>query len=298
LKELVSEIINPEMLHSIEGLELTAKMIVEGFFSGSNQSKRIGFGHEFSQYRSYQPGDDLRLMDWKMYARSERYYIRQSEVETNINIKLIIDASNSMLHSEGKATKMDYAKILAASLAYIAKRQGDNYGLLWANDKEVKTFYSQQNQLYFQRFLYHLLQIKVDGGWLKEYKNMGRFYDPQKRELIIFVTDLYDHDNDLIDFAKNLKNSRNEVVVFHIVSGNELDLSLLEPGLYEDLETGEQVRVDPSNFKNTYSELIYKALEKSRDTLVQADIGYEIFRTDKPVDKSLADFIQKRNQLL
>lgn len=298
MKDLIAEIIDPKILSSIEGLELTAKIIVEGYFSGFNQSKRIGVGHEFSQYRSYQPGDDLRLMDWKMYARSERYYVRQSEIETNINIKFIIDASNSMKHQDGAITKMDYARMLAAALAYIAKNQGDSYGLLWANDVNVKELPGQHNQLHYQRFLYHLLQIKPQGSWLKDYDKLGRFYDPRNREVIIFITDMYDINSDLSDFAKRLKNSRNEVIVFHLVASNELDQSFEIEGIYEDLETGEQVRLEPRKSSKENQHRIEESIKKTRETLLNFNIGYELFRTDRPIDGAIRSFIKKRNQLI
>lgn len=298
MKDLIAEIIDPKILSSIEGLELTAKIIVEGYFSGFNQSKQVGIGHEFSQYRSYQPGDDLRLMDWKMYARSERYYVRQSEIETNINIKFIIDASNSMLHQDGAFTKLDFARMMAASLAYLAKNQGDTYGILWANDAEVQELHGQYNQLHYQRFLYHLLQIKPQGGWLKDYEKLGRFYDPRNREVIIFITDMYDFENDLTDFVKKLKNNRNEVIVFHLMGANELDHSYRKEGLYEDLETGEQVRLEPRQGSEENQREIETSLSAIREDMLNANIGYELFRMDTAIDVAISSFIKKRNQLI
>lgn len=294
----MTDIIDPKLLNSIEGLELTAKIIVEGYFSGYNQSKRVGVGHEFSQYRSYQPGDDLRLMDWKMYARSERFYVRQSEIETNINIKFIIDASNSMAHQDGELTKMDYARMLTAALGYIAKQQGDAYGVLWANNKEVSMLHSRQDQLHFQRFLFNLLRIQPGDIWLKDYDKLGRFYDPRNRELIIFISDMYDDEQDLIDFAKQLKNNRNEVIVFHLIAGNEFNPKLQPDGLYEDLETGVQVRFEPGNSGKEVSALVNKSIDDMRTTLLKSNVGYELFRTDQPLDVALTSFIKKRNQLI
>src|SRR5690606_29746358 len=123
-KEL-HNLLKPELLNTVNGLELVARIIVEGFLSGSNRSQSIGVGYEFSQYRSYEPGDDLRLLDWKMYARSERYYIRQSEVETNITVKFILDASRSMDHQEDGISKLQFGKVMTAALAYLARKQSD-----------------------------------------------------------------------------------------------------------------------------------------------------------------------------
>src|SRR6187455_1183095 len=125
----IRELLKPEILNTVNGLELVARIIVEGFMSGSNQSQSIGSGQEFSQYRNYEPGDDLRQLDWKMYARSERYFIKQAEIETNITVKFMLDASNSMAYEEQGITKLQYAKVLTAALAYLARRQGDTFGL-------------------------------------------------------------------------------------------------------------------------------------------------------------------------
>ena len=298
MKDLISEILDPKVLNSIEGLELTAKIIVEGYFSGYNRSKRIGVGHEFSQYRSYQPGDDLRLMDWKMYARSERYYIRQSEVETNINIKFIIDASKSMLHKDGPLKKIEYVRMLAAALAYIAKNQGDAYGVLSANNLEVQELHVRQTHLHYQRFLHHLLSIEPNGVWLVDYEKLGRFYDPNSRELIVFISDMHDHDNELLEFACSLKNPRNEVLVFHLLGGNEMDQSFKFEGLYEDLETGEQVRLEPRRSKEEYKKNVAESTEKLKEDLLNANVGYALFRTDKEVDKAISSFLKTRNQLI
>ena len=298
MKNLIADIIDPELLNSIEGLELTAKIIVEGYFSGYNQSKRVGVGHEFSQYRSYQPGDDLRLMDWKMYARSERFYIRQSEIETNINIKFIIDASNSMAHQDGTLSKMDYARMITAAIGYLAKNQGDAYGVLWANNKEVNMLQAQQDQLHFQRFLYHLLRIQPGDVWLQHYDKLDRFYDPRNRELIIFISDMYDDDQDLIDFARHLKNNRNEVIVFQLIAGNELNPKLQPDGLYEDLETGAQVRFEPGKSARQVGSSVLESAESIRTALLKSNVGYELFRTDEPLDAALTSFIKKRNKLI
>src|ERR1700748_323983 len=125
----MSRLLDPKILMSIKNLQLAAKTTIDGFMAGINKKKVKGPGLEFSQYRSYQPGDDLRWLDWKRYARSDRYYIRESEIETSISVRIVIDASASMEHRDGEFTKMDYARYLAASLGWLANMQGDSLGL-------------------------------------------------------------------------------------------------------------------------------------------------------------------------
>src|ERR1044072_5079627 len=119
----IRDLLKPEVLNTVNGLELVARIVVEGFMSGSNKSQAIGVGQEFSQYRNYEPGDDLRQLDWKMYARSERYFIKQAEIETNITVKFMMDASNSMAYEEDGITKLQFAKIIVAALAYLVRKQ-------------------------------------------------------------------------------------------------------------------------------------------------------------------------------
>ena len=141
MKQDYHDLLKPELVKTISGLALIARVIVDGYLSGVNHSRRVGPGMEFSQFRSYQPGDDLRLLDWKMLARSGRYYIKQSEIETNIAVKFIIDSSNSMLHEEDGLSKMDYVRVLVASLAYLSQNQGDAVGLFALNDHKLYSIY-------------------------------------------------------------------------------------------------------------------------------------------------------------
>ena len=161
----IKELLKPEILNSINGMELIARIIVEGFMSGSNKSQTIGAGQEFSQYRNYEPGDDLRQLDWKMYARSERYYIKQAEIETNITVKFMIDASNSMSYSEHKLSKLQYAKVLTAALAYLARKQSDSFGLFTVNNKHIQIVEPRFEQQQFLRFLNALIEVKSEGTW-------------------------------------------------------------------------------------------------------------------------------------
>ncbi|MBA4056834.1 MAG: DUF58 domain-containing protein, partial [Marivirga sp.] len=131
--------------------------------SGSNKSQTVGSGQEFSQYRSYEPGDDLRQLDWKMYARSERYYIKQAEIETNITVKFIIDASESMAYEESNVSKLQYTKVLTAALAYLARKQSDTFGLFTVNNKEIHAIRPRFEQQQFIRFLNALVHLKSEG---------------------------------------------------------------------------------------------------------------------------------------
>ena len=133
--------LSQENLRSVTGLELLARKAVEGFLPGLNISRRAGVGQEFSQYRTYQPGDDLRLLDWKMYARSDRFFVREAEIESHITLRFVVDLSASMLHEEKGLNKLDYARFLIATLAYLGLRQGDRLGLYGINDRQIERLF-------------------------------------------------------------------------------------------------------------------------------------------------------------
>ena len=171
----IKELLNPTILNSITGLELVARAIVEGFMSGSNKSQSIGSGQEFSQYKNYQPGDDLRQLDWKMFARSERYFIKEAEIETNITVKFMLDASRSMSYSEDTISKLQFAKVMIAALAFLARKQGDTFGLFSVNDQQIQSVLPRFEQQQFIRLLTTLININSKGNWGKVKRHRTTF---------------------------------------------------------------------------------------------------------------------------
>jgi len=159
------EIPDHHILMAIKDLSLAARLTIDGFMAGINKSKVRGPGLEFSQYRSYQPGDDLRWLDWKRYARSDRYYIRESEVETSISVRLLVDASLSMEHTDGKFTKLDYARHLAAALGWLAHGQGDALGLYVFREGEVYALPARKDAQHLARYFHQLETIEPGGRW-------------------------------------------------------------------------------------------------------------------------------------
>ncbi len=293
----IRELLKPEILNTVDGLELVARIIVEGFMSGSNKSQSIGSGQEFSQYRSYQPGDDLRQLDWKMFARSERYYIKQAEIETNITVKFMLDASQSMSYAEEGMSKLQYAKIMTAALAYLARKQSDTFGLFTINEKIIKTVQPRFEQQQFIRFLNELVLLKSEGTW-KKGTGLEQLFDHRGKELIVFITDLYDDSQDLQHFITRLKTPRNEVVVFQIIGRHEADLDFDGSFTFEDLESGTQTKVDTITQKKEYAKRIHQWLQNSRAWMLEKQISYYLVYTDEPVETVLWNFLTVRKRLL
>lgn len=293
----MSKLLDPKILMAIKDLSLSAKMTIDGFMNGINKSTIKGAGLEFSQYRSYQPGDDLRSLDWKMFARSDRYYIRESEVETNIAVRILIDASASMNHSDGDFTKIDYARYLSASLAYLANLQGDAIGLYVLKNLGIFSMTPKQDYQHLARLFYQLEQIHPDGTFTKPIHYKELLAGAQKRELLIFVTDLYQKDDEIIKLLDTLNTLRHEIVVFHILSRNELDLDFKGYTTFEDLETGETIQIDQAKERTNYQNKLNAYLEESRIKLLDRRIFYRTITTDEPLDQALRDFLKQRSKL-
>ena len=292
----IKELLNPEILNSVSGLELIARVIVEGFMSGSNKSQSVGAGQEFSQYRSYEPGDDIRQLDWKIYARSERYYIKQADIETNITVKFMIDASGSMSYKENKISKLQYAKILTAALAYLARKQSDTFGLFTINDKNIRVVRPRFEQQQFIRFINELIKVESGGSWSPT-KNLEHFFDRHGKEMIIFMTDLYEADKELLDFISRLKTRRNEVIVFHIMGDQEIELDFDVFFVFQDLETSASVRVDTALLRKQYTQRVADWMSKSRLSIYEKQVNYQLIRLSDPFEKSLRDFLTVRKSI-
>jgi uncharacterized protein (DUF58 family) len=290
-------LLDPKVMMAIKNLSLAAKTTIDGFMSGINKSTIKGSGLEFSQYRSYQPGDDLRSLDWKMFARSDRYYIRESEVETNISIRFLIDASVSMNHEDGDFKKIDYARYLAASLAYLGNLQGDAIGLYVFKDGGIFAMSPKQDYQHMARMFYQLESIKPEGNFTKSINYKELYAGNQKKELLILITDLYQQNNEIFDLLDTLNTLKHEVVVFHLMGKNELELNFKGYHSFEDLETGEKLQVDQVSAKKTYTKVLNNYLEKMRISLLDRRIYYRMLCTDQPLDQALRDFLNQRNKV-
>jgi len=293
----IRELLKPEILNTVDGLELIARIIVEGFMSGSNKSQAVGAGQEFNQYKNYQAGDDLRQLDWKVFARSERYYIKQSEIETNITVKFILDASHSMAYEEEGLSKLQYAKVMTAALGYLARKQSDTIGLFTVNDKHITVVQPRFEQQQFIRFLNELVHLKSEGTWKKD-NGLEQLFDHHSKEMIVFVTDLYDDSEDLQRFISKLKTTRNEVIVFHLMGKHETDFDFEGSFTFEDLETGVRTKADTVIQQKEYSQRVQHWLANSRKWMLEKQINYQLVFINEPVDIVLRNFLQARKALL
>lgn len=288
-------LLSPKILLAIKDLQLVAKTVVDGFMTGANRSSVKGPGLEFSQYRSYQPGDDLRWLDWKMYARSDRYYIRESEMETSINVRFVVDASASMAHPDSGLTKMDFARFITASLAWLAALQGDAVVLYTLQKNDVFALAPRQSLRHVNRLFYQLEQLVPGGDFVGQEQYKPIFAGSRNRELVIVLTDFYEQNAEIRQMLEMLSALKHEVLVFHLIGKNELDMDFTGFSTLEDLETGERLEIDTATQKD-YKLALNQRLTDIRLHLAGKNVAYRLMRMDEPLDQALRDFLVQRGR--
>ncbi|CAL66902.1 DUF58 domain-containing protein [Christiangramia forsetii] len=298
MKTEYKQLLKPEIVNSVSGLSLIARVIVDGYLHGQNHSRRVGAGMEFSQYRGYEPGDDLRRLDWKVLARSGRYYIKQSEIETNIAVKFIVDASKSMLHKEDGISKSEYVKVVIASLAHLCQNQGDAVGLFALNNQNVRSVFPKMQKQHFNRFLLELINIKNEGKWPDNPGIIENIHNRGEKELIILISDMYESSTEITNLIKSLKTSRNEIVLFQITGKREMDFDYKGTVTFEDLETGQRIKIDAEKAKQDYLNAFKEKINTVKDDLLANDISYQLFRMDENIGQLLQIFLKNRNRLV
>ncbi|RYE26816.1 MAG: DUF58 domain-containing protein [Sphingobacteriaceae bacterium] len=281
---------------AIKNLQLAAKTVIDGFMSGVNKSTVKGPGMEFSQYRSYQPGDDLRSLDWKMFARSDRYYIRESEVETSISVRFLVDASASMNHEDNGYKKSTYAAYLTASLAYLANLQADATGLYVLQNGGLFSLVPRQSMQHLNRLFYQLENLKPEGKFTEAVNYKELFAGAGKRELLIFITDFYEENNEILALLDQLSTLKHEIIVFQLIGKNELELDFAGYANLEDLETGQTIQVNATQAKKTYQQKLNERLAYIKTQLLDRHIFYRLISMDQPLDLALRDFLNQRNR--
>lgn len=293
----MSRLLDPKIIMAIKNLPLAAKTTIDGFMSGINKSKVKGPGLEFSQYRSYQPGDDLRWLDWKMYARSDRYYIRESEIETSISIRFLIDASASMDHVDNGFTKIEFARYMAASLGCLANLQNDSVGLYVFQNDQLFSLPAKKDHQHLSRFYFQLESIQPKGNFTEPVQYKEIFAGSHKRELLVFITDFYQKDGEIMKLLDALSLLKHEIIVFHVMGRNELELDYKGYSSLQDLETGEIIPVESSGSKEMYTQKLNDHLAALRSQLLDRGIFYRMVNMQQPLDQVLRDFLNQRLKL-
>lgn len=280
--------IDPEVLASLHDFDWAIRSMALGQYIGKKRSKRLGTGMEFSQYRPYSQGDDLRQLDWKMYARTDKFYIKQAEVETNVDVTFIIDTSRSMLYEEEGLSKLKVAKLLCGVLGYVAIENGDLIGL--ADETAMK---SGNDSRHWTRYLNRLQQMQDSRSFEIPFIESKR-----SKELFVFVSDLYDEENQITSFIKTLKSSRNEVIVFHLMGNKERELDFGNAIKFQDLETEHTVQLNPQVIRKSYQDQLSTWENQLSHEFLINGIDYDRMEFTTPVEELINSFLNRRKQLL
>ncbi len=291
-----SSYIDPATLMAVKSLELRAKTIVEGFLNGLHRSPYHGFSVEFTEYRQYAQGDDPRHLDWKLYARSDRYYVKRFEDETNLRCHILLDCSRSMEYGSGEYTKGDYARTLGATLAYFLSTQRDGVGLIRFDDDVTEIIPARYRTGHLRRLLVSL-ERPMSGKATDLARPLERIAEhASKRGLLVLLSDLLTP-VDLLDQRLGYLRARgHEVVLFQILDRAELDFNFDKPALFEDVESGSEIYVDPARTRDAYQSKLEAHLAGIRDCCEKLGIIYQLLPTDEPLEGALPEFLRARQQ--
>jgi uncharacterized protein (DUF58 family) len=287
--------VDPVVLARIGNLELVSRAVVDGFINGIHRSPYFGASVDFAEHRGYVPGDDIRRVDWKLYARTDRYYIKEYEADSNSNFSVLLDVSKSMGFGSRGITKLEYGKLLAGCLTYLVHRQRDRVGLV-AFDSDVVEIVPPSAK-HMETVLHVIDRLKPSNpGALKAplHKVAEHF---GRRGLLVLVSDLYEEPDAVLDAISPLRFRGHDIAVFHLLDPAELDFSFREPSAFEDLETGEQIPIVPDALADQYKALVQAHVDALRERFSANRIDYTLIDTSTPLDHALFSYLSTRERL-
>jgi uncharacterized protein (DUF58 family) len=292
------QFLDPAVIARLGTLELKARTIVEGFLSGLHRSPLKGFSVEFAEYRQYMPGDDLSTIDWKVYARSDRHYVKKFEEETNLNCHVMLDISGSMGYGAKGITKFEYGQCLAASLAYLMNRQRDAAGLTAFDDRIVTMLPASARPGHLNAMLVTLDRLEL-GTHTNVSKPLHQLADTlNKRGMVVLISDLLDDPERVIRGLKHFRFRGTDVIVFHLLDPDELAFPFERATRFEDMETRDEVLAVPVMVRDHYVKAIGGLIERYRRELGSAGIDYTLLTTDQPLELALLAYLSTRGHTL
>jgi len=287
-------LIDPRSLMAIRNLEFRARIVVEGFWNGLHRSPYHGFSVEFTEFRQYSPGDDLRYLDWRVFARSDRFYIKKFEDETNLRCHLLVDHSRSMGYGSLPYTKTAYANTLAATLAYFLHAQADAVGLL-TFDEQLRDILPARNRAGHLRQLMLALEAPLAGQRTDFKLPLTRVMQMvRKRGVVVLISDLLAPLEDLERALGELRAFGHEALVFHVLDPAEASFKFDQAAIFEDLENGKKLYVDPLTVRKAYIGKLQGHCQAAQKICEHRGIGYVLLTTDRPLEFALFDFLRRR----
>lgn len=287
--------LDPRTLASLEGLDLQARLVVEGYVAGMHRSPYHGFSIEFAQHREYVPGDDIRHVDWKVWSKTDKLYLKEYEEETNLLTYLLLDTSESMNYSSrGPVTKLRYAQFIAAALAYMVLQQQDSVGLATFDDR-VRRYVRPASQPSHLKELFHIM----DSTPARNKSDMGLIFHDlaerfRKRGVVVVLSDLFDEPARILSGLKHFRHRRHEVILFHVLDPDELDFPFRDTTLFKGLEGLPDILTEPHALRRAYQTEINAFLTELRKGCQMINIDYVPLRTDQSLDIALSSYLASR----
>ncbi|MCA9246617.1 MAG: DUF58 domain-containing protein [Planctomycetales bacterium] len=294
MPESTSKLLHPEAIHRIARLEVRARHVVEGFLSGMHRSPYFGNSIEFRQHREYAPGDDLRHVDWKVWAKQDRYYVKQFEADTNMRTTMLVDVSGSMQYGSGPMTKGDYASTIAVSLAHLLLRQQDAVGCLAFDDavRGKTPVRSQRNHL---AAIIQSLEAASPANKTNMYDILRQAAETYpRRGMMILISDLLADVEGTLKGLRMLRQRGHDVMVFHILDDDELDFPFNGPTRFEGLESADHLNCNPRALREGYLDALEEFLDRVRRGCAGNTVDYALIRTSEPLDAALAKYLSNR----
>lgn len=290
--------LDPEVVAKLGSMELRARLVVEGFITGMHRSPFHGFSAEFSEHRQYRHGDELKRIDWKIYGRSNRYYVKQYEDETNLRAMICVDMSASMSYaSTGHIEKYRYATYLAASLCYLILQQRDAVGLALYNDA-LQTFLPSRSKMSYVQQLIGALDTAVPSSTTGTAVALHNIAEQlQRRGLVVIISDLFDEPEAIVKSLQHFRHDRHDVLVMHVLDPREVDFDIGAPAVFKDLETGEELTTQPEQIKQSYRKAVEEFCATIKKGCYAQNIDYVRITTDMPFDNALREYLVKRQSI-
>ncbi len=289
-----AQFLDPRVLARIDNLELLARTVVDGFLNGLHRAPYLGLSMDFAEHRPYVPGDDTRHLDWRLYARTDRHYVKQYEAETNANIAALVDVSASMDYGSGEITKLDYARYLAACLLYFSRQQRDRVGLATFDGRIRQWVPPSAKNLELALVTLDRAEAGEPGdlyaSMLTAAERLGR------RGMVLVVSDFYEEPDRVMESLRLLRGRGHDVLVFHVLDPAELELPFEDPASFQDMETGEQLPVIPKRLRQGYREMVSAHIEELKERIGGERMDYLMLDTSQPLDHALFRYLTIRER--
>ncbi len=287
--------VDPVVLARVGNLELVARSVVDGFINGLHRSPYFGASVDFAEHRGYTPGDDIRRVDWRLFARTDRFYVKEYEADSNSNFTVLLDVSKSMGFGSRGITKLDYARMLAGCLTYLVHRQKDRVGLVTFDEDVVDHVPPSAKHMEVVLHVLDRVRLSKPGQLGPPLRKLAEHFG--RRGVLVLVSDLYEDPQAVIDAVSPLRFRGNDLIVFHVLDPAEIDFPYDDASAFEDLESGEQIPVVPEALAGKYRELVRAHIETLASKFAEIRIDYSLLNTANALDHALFNYLSMRERL-